>query len=99
MEFKKLLTSYDLNSCIITIRNPHANTIFEYMHIVTNNYLYFLYALDLKEIIQDSDLKENSLIAVLFTINSTVNTTIYMVLGQLAFGRNIILHTSYVANW
>ena len=99
LEFKELLTSYDIDPHMITVKNPRANAILERVHAVINNHLRFLRTLSPKEIMQDSDPWENILMAISFAINSTVHTTTQMIPGQLVFGRGMILHILHVDNW
>jgi len=98
-EFKELLESYGIDPSPTTVRNPQANAILERVHQTINNHLRFLRTLDPKKIMPDENPWENILQSISFAINSAVHSTTQMTPGQLVFSRDMILHTSHVANW
>jgi len=98
-EFKELLDSYRIAASLTTIRNPQANAILGYVHTVINNHLRFLRTLDPKEVMPDKDPWEDILQSISWAINSTVHSTTNMTPGQLVFNRDMILHTTHIANW
>ena len=98
-EFKELLDSYGIAASPTTVRNPQANAILEHVHAVINNHLRFLRTLDPKKVMPDEDPWENILQSISWAINSTVHSTTNMTPGQLVFNRDMILHTTHVANW
>ena len=93
------MSSYGIEPYPTTVKNPRANAILERVHAVVNNHLRFLRTLDPVNIVKDHDPWENILMAVSFAMNSTVHSTSQMTPGQLAFSRDMILHTTHVANW
>ena len=98
-EFKEILRSYGIEPVPTTVKNPRANAILERVHAVINNHLRFLRTEDPKNILNDHDPWENILMATAFALNSTVHSTSQLTPGQMVFQRDMILHTTHVANW
>jgi hypothetical protein len=96
-EFQKLLQSYGIRSKLTTVKNPQANGILEPTHQVIGNLLHSsrLVAHDLATISAQQEL----LMPVMCAINTTFHTTLKASPAQLAFNRDMILPTSFAANW
>jgi hypothetical protein len=96
-EFQELLQSYGIQSKLTTVKNPQANGILERTHQVIGNLLRFshLIAQDLDTVSAQQEL----LMPVMWAINTTFHTTLKASPAQLAFSRDMILPTSFAANW
>jgi hypothetical protein len=96
-EFQELLQSDGIGSKLTTVKNPQANCILECTHQVIGNLLHSscLVAQDLDTISAQQEL--------LMPVMSAICTTFHMTLkaspAQLAFNRDMILPTSFAANW
>ena len=84
-------------SSLTTVRNPQANGILECTHQVIGNLLRStrLMSQDLSTL----DAQQELLAPVTLAINSTYHTTLQATPGQLAFQRDTIMPTTYLANW
>jgi hypothetical protein len=80
-----------------TVKNPQANGILEQTHQVIENLLHSsrLIAQDLATISAQQEL----LMPVMWAINTTFHTTFKASPAQLAFNCDMILPTSFAANW
>ena len=80
-----------------TVKNPQANGILECTHQVIGNLLHSscLIAQDLDTVSAQQEL----LMPVMWAINTTFHTTLKASPAQLAFNRDMILPTSFAANW
>jgi hypothetical protein len=98
IEFQELLLSYGIKSSCITISNPQANSILERAHQTIGNQLRSLkvHEIDLQNL---DDVQANLLDPVKWALNSTYHTTLQATPGQLTFLRDMIMPTSYIANW
>jgi hypothetical protein len=96
-EFQELLHSYGIRSKLTTVKNPQANSILERTHQVIGNLLRFnrLIAQDLDTVSAQQEL----LMPVMWAINTTFHTTLKASPAQLAFSCDMILPTSFAANW
>jgi hypothetical protein len=96
-KFQELLQSYGIQSKLTTVKNPQANGILEHTHQVIGNLLRSsrLVAQDLNTISAQQEL----LMPVMWAINTTFDTTLKASPAQLAFSRDMILPTSFAANW
>jgi hypothetical protein len=96
-EFQELLQSYGIRSKLTTVKNPQANGILERTHQVIGNLLRSsrLIAQDLNTVSAQQEL----LMPVMWAINTTFHTTLKASPAQLAFSRDMILPTSFAANW
>jgi transposase InsO family protein len=96
-EFQELLQSYGIRSKLTTVKNPQANGILECTHQVIGNLLRSsrLVAQDFDTISAQQEL----LMPVMWAINTTFHTTSKASPAQLAFSRDMILPTSFTANW
>ena len=97
IEFQEMLQSYGVKSKLTTVRNPQANGILERTHQVIGNLLRStrLMSQDLSML----DAQQELLAPVTWAINSTYHTTLQATPGQLAFQRDMIMPTTYLANW
>jgi hypothetical protein len=90
-EFQELLSSFGIVPSPTAIQNPQANSILEQIHQVIGN------------MIRTSNLTDSLLVdllpAVAFVICGTFHTTLKATPSQLVFGRDLILHASFTANW
>jgi transposase InsO family protein len=97
IEFQELLQSYGISPIRTTVRNPQANAVLERTHHVIANMLrtsiLMRYQLDT---IQD---RQALLAPVQWAMNSTYHTTLQATPGQLAFQRDMIMPTTFLANW
>ena len=96
-KFQELLQSYGIQSKLTTVKNPQANGILERTHQVIGNLLHSsrLIAQDLHTISAQQEL----LMPVMWAINTTFHMTLKASPAQLAFNRDMILPTSFAANW
>ena len=92
-----MLQSYGVKSKLTTVHNPQANGIVERTHQVIGNLLRStrLMSQDLSTL----DAQQELLAPVTWAINSTYHTTLQATPGQLAFQRDMIMPTTYLANW
>ena len=97
IEFQEMLTSYGIQAVITTVANPQANAIIERIHQVIANMLCT------SNPITDSESTkfriQQQLHATQWAINSTYHTTLKASPAQLVFGRDMIMSTTYLANW
>jgi hypothetical protein len=96
-EFQELLQSYGIRSKLTTVKNPQANGILERTHQVIGNLLRssHLIAQDLDTVSTQQEL----LMPVMWAINTTFHTALKASPDQLAFSHDMILPTSFAANW
>jgi hypothetical protein len=96
-EFQELLQSYGIKSKLTTVKNPQANGILERTHQVIGNLLRssHLITQDLTSVAAQQEL----LMPVMWAINTTFHTTLKASPAQLAFNRDMILPTTFAANW
>ena len=98
-DFKNSLLKQEYNiECHVASRsNPQTNSILERAHQVIGNQIR---ALELNSDNIDLDDPWSGVLgAVAFAIRSTYHTTLQATPGQLVFKRDMILPTTYVANW
>jgi len=96
-EFQELLQSYGVHSKLTTVKNPQANGILERTHQVIGNLLRSsrLITQDLCSVAA----QQNLLAPVMWAINTTYHTTLKATPAQLAFNHDMILPTTFAANW
>jgi transposase InsO family protein len=96
-KFQEHLQSYGIRSKLTTVKNPQANGILECTQQVIGNLLRFscLIAQDLNTVSAQQEL----LMPVMWAINTIFHKTLKASPAQLAFNRNMILPTSFAANW
>ena len=97
IEFQEMLQSYGVKSKLTTVRNPQANGILERTHQVIGNLLRSTRLMS--QALSTLDAQQEQLAPVTWAINSTYHTTLQATPGQLAFQRDTIMPTTYLANW
>jgi hypothetical protein len=81
----------------ITVRNPQANAIVEWVHQVIGN---IIQTFELENNYLDgNDPWKGILSATAFAVRSTFHTTLKNTPGQLVFGHDLILNVKHEANW
>ena len=95
-EFQELLVNYGILSVPTTVKNPRANSPVERLH------------LSMRDMIRTSqpfigecwmNEQKRALQAVAWAIRSTINSTTNHILGQLAFGRDMIMQAKFLVDW
>ena len=95
--FKPLLETYGIKAKRITVKNPQANAILERIHQVVQD---MLRTHDLENYdLDQNDPWSDILASVAWAVRSTIHTTLNATPGQLVFGRDMIFHDTYKANW
>ena len=97
IEFQELLQSYGVKSRLTTVRNLQSNGILEHRHQVIRNLLCSTYLMS--QSLSTFKAQQELLAPVTWAINSTYHTTLQAMPGQLAFQRDMIMPTAYLANW
>lgn len=97
-EFQELLTSYGIKNRPITTANPQANSVLERAHQTMANQMRSIILMSL-QINTIDDMQQQIVSPVQWALNTTFHTTLQASAGQLAFSRDMILPTSYLANW
>jgi transposase InsO family protein len=97
-EFQELLQSYGIQSVTSTAANPQSNAILERTHQVIGNQIRSLVLMSI-DITSLADIQHDILAPVQWAMNSTYHTTIQATAGQLAFNRDMILPTTFIAHW
>ena len=96
-EFQEILESYGIKSLCTTVKNPTANSIVERSHQVIQN---AIRTLDIDHIVLDPNEPFSGILAnTAFALRATVHTTLEATPAQLVFGRDMIMHTTFTANW
>jgi hypothetical protein len=98
IEFQELLQSYGIKAVIVTTTNPQTNAILERTHQVITNQLRSLHLMSI-ELTSLADIQHELLAPVQWAMNSTYHTTLQATSAQLAFHRDMIMPTSYMAHW
>jgi hypothetical protein len=98
IEFQELLQSYGIKAVIATTANPQTNAILEHTHQVIANQLRSLRLMSI-ELNSLADIQHELLAPVQWAMNSTYHTTLQATSAQLAFHRDMIMPTSYMAHW
>ena len=98
IEFQELLQSYGIKAVIATTANPQTNAILERTHQVIANQLRSLRLMSI-ELNSLADIQHELLAPVQWAMNSTYHTTLQATSAQLAFHRDMIMPTSYMAHW
>jgi hypothetical protein len=97
-EFQELLQSYGIRSRASSTANPQSNSILERTHQVIANQLRSLILMSIK-LKSLADIQHELLAPVQWAMNATYHTTLQATAGQLAFQRDMILPTSFLAHW
>jgi transposase InsO family protein len=96
-EFQELLTSYGIHDYPTTIKNPTANSILERAHQVISNSFRLM---EVENLPFDEVNPFDGIIAnTAFALRATIHSTLQASPAQLCFGRDMIMHTQFVANW
>jgi hypothetical protein len=98
IEFQELLQSYGIKAVIATTANPQTNAILKCTHQVIANQLRSLRLMSI-ELTSLADIQHELLAPVQWAMNSTYHTTLQATSAQLAFHRDMIMPTSYMAHW
>ena len=98
IEFQELLQSYGIKDKTSSSGNPQSNAILERTHQVIANQLRSLLLMAV-ELVDLASLQQELLAPVQWAMNSTYHTTLQATPAQLAFQRDMILPTSFVAHW
>jgi hypothetical protein len=97
IKFQELLQSYGITCVRTTVRNPQANAVLERSHQVIANMLRTSILTNYQvDTLQD---RQALLALVQWAMNSTYHTTLQATPGQLAFQRDMIMPTTFLANW
>ena len=88
---------YGLVNKPITARNPQANSIIERVHQTLGNIIRTMEIYD--QDLDDHDPFGRILVATMFAVRSTYNTTTQATAMQLVFGRDAIFNIPFKANW
>ena len=91
------VNDYSIKRKIISTQNPQANAIVEHVHKMLGN-LIWSFELQDNPYIDMDDPWLGTLAAASFAMCSTYHTTLYVMPGQLIFGRDMI-HMQYLADW
>jgi len=95
-EFHELLLSYGIQPKSTTIKNPQSNAIVERVHLTISN---SLRAMNLTNRAFDDTTVHGVLQSIAWSLRTTVYTSLRTSPGQLAFGRDMIIPATYLANW
>jgi len=96
-EFQEKLSSYGIHDYATTIKNPTAYSILERAHqVITNSFR----IMEIEDMVLDETYPFADINAkTAFALRATVHTTLQASPAQLCFGRDMIMHTQFVANW
>ena len=97
-EFRHMVShDYGIKPKPISVRNPQANAIVEFIHQVIAN---IIWTFELGSIYLDvEDPWKGVLGAMAFAVRSTYHTTLKKTPVKLVFGRDMIFPIKHVANW
>ena len=96
-DFYPLLNAYGIKAKRTTVKNPQANAVLERVHQVIGD---MLRTHDLENYEFDhEDSWTDILASVAWAIRSSVHSTKEATPGQLVFGRDMIFHDTFRANW
>ena len=96
-DFEPLLKTYGIKPRRITVKNPQANAVLERMHQVIGD---MIRTKDLEN--HEFDMEDpwtDILAAIKWAINSSYHSIKEATPGQLVFGRDMIFHDTFKANW
>jgi hypothetical protein len=99
IDFQELLQSYGIKAVIATTANPQTNAILERTHqeVIANQLLSLrLISIKLNSL---ADIQHELLAPVQWAMNSTYHTTLQATSAQLAFHRDMVMPTSFMAHW
>ena len=95
-EWREMLESFGIIGKPTTVKNPQANAFVERIHLVIAD---CIRSMDLPSRSYDDTTAHSVLQAVAWGIRSTFHTALQATPGQLAFGRDMIVNATYMANW
>jgi len=95
-EFHELLQSYGIKAKATTIKNPQSNAIVERVHLTIGD---SLRAMDLSNRAFDDSTIHGVLQSIAWALRTTYHTSLRTSPGQLAFGRDMVVPATYLANW
>jgi len=95
-EFFELLHSYGIQPKSTTIKNPQSNAIVERVHLTIST---SLRAMDLSNRPFDDTTVHGILQSIAWALRTTFHTSLRSSPGQLAFGRDMVIPATYLANW
>ena len=96
-EFQELLRSYGIKKKPITAFNPQANAVLERVHQTIDN---MIRTMDLENVsLNNFQPWEDILASIGWAVRSTHHTTLGASPGQLVFGRDMIVNTTFIADW
>ena len=96
-EFQELLQSYGITIKVTTVANPQANSVIERVHQVLATMLRSSRLMtDPIKTFQDIQIRLQS---IQWAVNTTFHTTLRSTPAQFVFGRDMIMPTTYLANW
>jgi len=96
LEFHELLRSYGIQAKATSVKNPQSNAIVERIHLTIGD---SLRAMDLSNRAFDDNTVHGTLQAIAWALRTTYHTSLRTSPGQLAFGQDIIVPATYLANW
>ena len=94
-EFHELLLSYGIIPKRTTIKNPEVNSFIERIHLVIAN---ALRAMDRHLRPRDPNSNHAILKSIAWGLRSTYHSVLNSTPGQLTFGRDMVINTTYIAN-
>ena len=95
-EFHELLQSYGIKAKATTVKNPQSNAIVERVHLTIGD---SLRAMDLSSRPHDDTSNHGILQSVAWALRTTYHTSLRTSPGQLAFGQDMVVPATYLANW
>jgi len=95
-EFLELLQSYGIQPKATTIKNPQSNAIVERLHLTISN---SLRTMNLSSRLIDDTSIHGILQSIAWALRTTYHTSLRTSPGQLAFGQDMIVPATYLANW
>jgi transposase InsO family protein len=94
--FHELLDSYGIQSKATTIKNPQSNVIIECVHLTIGD---SLHAMDLSSCPFDDTSIHGILQSIVWGLCTTYHMSLRNSPGQLAFGQDMVIPVTYLANW
>jgi len=95
-EFHELLDSYGIQPKATSIKNPQSNAIVERVHLTIGD---SLRAMDLSSRPFDDTSIHGILQSAAWALRTTYHTSLRTSPGQLAFGQDMVVPATYLANW
>jgi len=95
-EFHELLQSYGIQAKATSVKNPQSNAIVERIHLTIGD---SLRAMDLSNRAFDDTTVHRILQAIAWGLRTTYHTSLRTSPGQLAFGQDVVVPATYLANW